>query len=58
MSESVTPLVRAVSLFDHYAGFTQGVLDSRSIAYFVCVTVFFLFLAVRALGVRAWRGIG
>jgi ABC-2 type transport system permease protein len=58
MSESLTPLVRAVSLFDHYAGFTQGVLDSRSIAYFVCVTVFFLFLAVRALGVRAWRGIG
>ena len=57
MSESLTPLVRAVSLFDHYAGFTQGVLDSRSVVYFVCVTAFFLFLAVRALGVRAWRGI-
>jgi ABC-2 type transport system permease protein len=58
MSESLTPLVRAVSLFDQYSGFTQGVLDSRSVAYFVCVTLFFLFLAVRALGVRAWRGIG
>ena len=57
MSESLTPLVRAVSLFDHYAGFTQGVLDSRSVVYFLCVTAFFLFLAVRALGVRAWRGI-
>lgn len=57
LSESLTPLVRAVSLFDHYAGFTQGVLDSRSVVYFLCVTVFFLFLAVRALGARAWRGI-
>jgi ABC-2 type transport system permease protein len=58
MSEALTPVVRVVSLFDHYAGFTQGVLDSRSVAYFLAVTVFFLFLAVRALGARAWRGIG
>jgi ABC-2 type transport system permease protein len=57
LSAPLTPLVRAVSLFDHYSGFTQGVLDSRSIVYFLCVTVFFLFLAVRALGARAWRGI-
>lgn len=57
ISESLTPLVRAVSLFDHYAGFTQGVIDSRSVAYLLAVTVFFLFVAVRALGVRAWRGI-
>jgi ABC-2 type transport system permease protein len=57
LSESLAPLMRAVSLFDHYAGFTQGVLDSRSIVYFLCITVFFLFLAVRALGARAWRGI-
>jgi ABC-2 type transport system permease protein len=57
LSEPLTPLVRAVSLFDHYSGFTQGVLDSRSVVYFVCVTVFLLFLAVRALGSRAWRGL-
>ncbi|HWP67205.1 MAG TPA: ABC transporter permease subunit [Candidatus Limnocylindria bacterium] len=58
LSDTLTPLVRAVSLFDHYAGFAQGVLDSRSVAYFAGVTLFFLFLAMRALGVRAWRGIG
>jgi len=57
LSEPLTPVVRAVSLFDHYAGFTQGVLDSRSVVYFLGVTAFFLFLAVRALGARAWRGI-
>jgi len=57
LSEPLTPLVRAASLFDHYAGFTQGVLDSRSVAYFFGVTAFLLFLAVRALGTRAWRGI-
>jgi ABC-2 type transport system permease protein len=57
MSETMTPVVRAISLFDHYAGFTQGVLDSRSVAYFLCVTAFFLFLAIRAIGSRAWRGV-
>jgi ABC-2 type transport system permease protein len=57
LSETLTPLVRAVSLFDHYSGFTQGVLDSRSVVYFLCATTFLLFLAVRALGSRAWRGL-
>jgi len=57
LSEAMTPAVRALSLFDHYAGFTQGVLDSRSIAYFGCTTAFFLFVAVRAVEARAWRGL-
>jgi len=57
LSETLTPVVRAVSLFDHYSGFAQGVVDSRSIVFFVALTLFFLFLAVRALGSRMWRGL-
>lgn len=57
LSEALTPLVRAASLFDHYSSFAQGVVDSRSIAFFAGLTVFFLFLAVRALGSRMWRGL-
>jgi ABC-2 type transport system permease protein len=57
LSASMTPLVRALSLFDHYAGFTQGVVDSRSVVYFACATAFFLFVALRAVGSRAWRGV-
>ena len=57
LSEALTPVVRAVSLFDHYSGFAQGVVDSRSIVFFVALTIFFLFLALRALGARMWRGL-
>ena len=56
-SERLTPLVRALSLFDHYVGFAQGVIDSRSVVYFLGVTLVLLVVAVRALGARAWRGL-
>lgn len=52
----LTPL-RGLSLFEHFHTFARGVIDSRSVVYFVGFTAFFLFLAVRVLGARAWRGV-
>ena len=46
------------SLFDRFYGFAQGVVASQDVAYLLAFTVFFLFLALRALGARAWRGVG
>jgi len=57
VNEALTPVVRALSLFDHYAGFAQGVIDGRSVVFFLCAAIFLLFVAVRALGARAWRGV-
>lgn len=53
----LTPL-RGLSLFEHFHSFARGVIDSRSVVYFLGFTAFFLFLAVRVLGSRAWRGVG
>ena len=50
-------MLLALSLFDHFYGFAQGVIDSRDVVYFLAFTVLFLFLALRALGARAWRGV-
>ena len=47
----------ALSLFDHFYGFAQGVIDSRDVVYFLAFAALFLFLALRALGARAWRGV-
>jgi ABC-2 type transport system permease protein len=58
IAERIAPVLLQLSLFDHYYTFTQGVIDSRSVAYLLAFTVLFLFLALRALGSRAWRGIG
>jgi gliding motility-associated transport system permease protein len=52
----LTPL-RGLSLFEHFHSFARGVIDSRGVVYFLGFTAFFLFLAVRVLGARAWRGL-
>jgi gliding motility-associated transport system permease protein len=50
-------IVLGMSLFDRFYGFAQGVIDLRDVVFFLAFTVLFLFLARRALGARAWRGL-
>ena len=57
LSERLAPVVVALSLFDRFYGFAQGVIDSRDVAYFLAFVVLFLFLGLRALGARSWRGV-
>ena len=57
LSERVAPVVVALSLFDRFYGFAQGTVDSRDVAYFLAFIGFFLFLALRAVGARIWRGV-
>jgi ABC-2 type transport system permease protein len=57
LSERFAPVITALSLFDRFYGFTQGAIDSRDVAYFLAFIVLFLFLALRALGARTWRGV-
>ena len=40
----------------HYAPFSQGIVHTRDIIYYVSVIVFFLECSVRALEARRWRG--
>jgi len=57
LSARVAPVVVALSLFDRFYGFAQGVVDSRDVAYFLAFIALFLFLALRALEARSWRGV-
>lgn len=57
LSERVAPVLLQLSLFEHFYGFAQGVIDSRHVVWLVAFTAFFLFLAHRTLGARAWRGL-
>ena len=58
IGERLAPFLLQFSLFDHFYSFAQGVIDSRDVVYLFAFAAFFLFLALRALGARAWRGIG
>ena len=50
--------VRAVArlnMITYLSDFSKGFLDTRSVVYFVTLTVFFLFLSVKVLESRRWR---
>jgi ABC-2 type transport system permease protein len=57
IAERLAPALLQLSLFDHFYGFAQGVIDSRDVVYLLAFAAFFLFLALRSLGARSWRGI-
>jgi len=45
-----------VNMLDHMDNFGKGVLDSRILTYMISLTVFFLFLTVKRLGLRKQNG--
>ena len=55
-AEATLPLVRAVSLFDHFQPFAVGVIEARDVFYFLALTVGFTWATHRALEARQWRG--
>ncbi|NLW51593.1 MAG: ABC transporter permease [Candidatus Brocadiaceae bacterium] len=54
-SSTVVQVLRYIAPPSHYSGFLKGIVDTRSLAYFVITTVTFLFLTVKALELRKWR---
>jgi ABC-2 type transport system permease protein len=57
IGERIAPLLLQLSLFDHFYSFAQGVIDTHHVAYLLALTSLFLFVALRTLGTRAWRGV-
>jgi|GraSoiStandDraft_4_1057263.scaffolds.fasta_scaffold396364_2 ABC-2 type transport system permease protein len=57
IGERLAPVLLQLSLFDHFYGFAQGIIDSRDVVYLLAFATLFLFVALRALGARAWRGV-
>jgi len=55
IGERVAPVLLQRSLFDHFYGFAQVVIDRRDVLFLPGFRALFLFLAHRALGARAWR---
>jgi ABC-2 type transport system permease protein len=50
------PIVRAVSLFNHFQPFSVGVIDARDVFYFVFLASAFVWGTLRVLEARQWRG--
>jgi len=54
--ELIRVLIR-LSLFDRVFDFLEGNINTRDIAFFILFTCYFLFLTLRSLGSRAWKGL-
>ncbi|MCI0845527.1 MAG: ABC transporter permease subunit [Chloroflexi bacterium] len=48
-------VINEIGLDGHFEDFAKGIIDTKHIVYFVSLTIFFLFLTVRALESRRWR---
>jgi len=56
-SEELIRVLIRLSLFDRCFDFFEGKINSKDIVFFVIFTSFFLFLTLRTLGARAWKGL-
>jgi ABC-2 type transport system permease protein len=45
-----------LSLTEHFDTFSKGVLDTKDVIYYVNLTIVALFLSLRALEARRWKG--
>jgi len=48
-------VLMAVNVPAYFDEFTKGILDTKSVVFFVTTTVFFLFLATKVLESKRWR---
>jgi len=53
--ETLGPILRYVSLTEHFDELVKGVIDTRDIVYFVSVIVLALFLTLRSVESLRWR---
>lgn len=51
----VGTVVSFLSFQNHMTGFARGLIDTRSIVYFLSITIFSLMIAFRALESRKWK---
>jgi ABC-2 type transport system permease protein len=57
VGEGMLRALRPFSLFDRFAVFAQGGIETRDVAYLVLFTATFLTLTAFALDTRRWRGL-
>jgi ABC-2 type transport system permease protein len=47
--------ISRANMINNFSYFPKGVLDARSVVFFITITAFFLFLSVKVLESRRWR---
>jgi ABC-2 type transport system permease protein len=53
---SLGKVLAHLSLLDHFEKFAKGVIDSRDVIYYINFSILFLFMTMRSLESKTWRG--
>lgn len=53
---TVGPLLAHLSIINHYDSFSKGVIESKDVVYYLDFTILCLFLTLRSLDSKRWRG--
>ena len=53
---SLGKILTHLSLLDHFEKFAKGVIDTRDVIYYIDFSVLFLFMTMRSLESKRWRG--
>ena len=56
VSSTFLTALSQLSTFDHFNTFSKGVIDLKDVTYFVLFIALFLFLTLRSMESRQWRG--
>lgn len=56
VSSTLLTALSQLSTFDHFFSFARGVIDLKDVTYFVLFIALFLFLTLRSMEARHWRG--
>ena len=52
----IADLLNYLSIIEHFQNFSKGVIDSKDVIYYLSFSFFALFLTVRTLESKKWRG--
>jgi ABC-2 type transport system permease protein len=56
VSSTLLTVLSQLSTFDHFFSVARGVIDLKDVTYFLLFIGFFLFLTLRSMESRRWRG--
>ncbi|TFG96940.1 MAG: ABC transporter permease [Calditrichales bacterium] len=52
---TIAPVLNYISIINHFEDFSQGVIDSSHVAYYVLFTIFGLYLSLKSIESVKWR---
>jgi ABC-2 type transport system permease protein len=56
VSAAISKVIAQISILEHLGSFSAGIIDTNDVIYYLCFSVFFLFLCSRVLESNRWRG--